>query len=126
MNFRSFLILMSLATAGAWIAWALVLHGVDPTQTGFLGFMLFYGALTISLFGTFSVFGVLVRLWKHKDAIESRVTVDASRQALLFTCLCFVSLLLFSQGWFRWWTMFLCVIIFGLIELLLQKHRPNL
>lgn len=126
MNFRSFLILMSIATTGAWIAWAMVLHGVDPTQSGFFGFMLFYGALLISLFGTFSVFGVLVRLWKYKDAIAQRVAVDASRQALLFTCLCIVSLLFFSQGWFRWWTMLLCVLIFGLVELLLQSRRHNL
>jgi hypothetical protein len=123
MNFRSFLVLMSLATAGAWIAWTLVLHGVDPTQAGFLGFLLFYGALSISLFGTFSVLGVLVRLWRYKDTIAQRVTVDASRQAFLFTCLCLVSLCLFSQGWFRWWTMLLCVLIVGLLELITQSRR---
>ncbi len=123
MNFRSFLILMSLATAGAWIAWVLVVNGVDPSHAGFLGFLLFYAALSISLFGSFCVGGVIVRLWLHKDALASRVTIDASRQAMLLTSLCMVSLLLFSQGWFRWWTMLLCVLIAGLLELLTQPHK---
>ena len=125
MNFRSFLILMSLASAGAWIGWVLVLNGVDPTHSGFLGFLLFYASLAISLFGSFTVGGVVIRLWMHKEAIASRVTVDASRQALLLTCLSIVSLVLFSQGWFRWWTMFLCVLIVGLVELMAQTRRSG-
>jgi len=125
MSFRSYLILMSIASVAAWIAWAVVLHGVDPSLSGQMGYILFYLTLSIALFGTISVFGVLVRLWKDRTAIAVRVTMQAFRQALLLTALFIGSLVLFSQGWFRWWTMLLVVIIVSFIELAFvsKKHR---
>ncbi|NQV89756.1 MAG: hypothetical protein HQ488_05510 [Parcubacteria group bacterium] len=125
MSFRSYLILMSLASVAAWIAWVVVLHGIDPSASGFMGLILFYATLSIALFGSISVFGVLFRLWKDRSAIVLRVTLQAFRQALLLTALFVSSLILFSQGWFRWWTMFLVVIIVGFVELafISQKRR---
>lgn len=117
MSFRSYLILMTLASLAAWSAWVVVLNAIDPTQSGWLGFFLFYVTFAIALFGTLSLLGIAVRLWKKQAALPARITLKAFRQALLFTALFVVSLLLFSQGWFRWWTMLLVLCIVGFIEL---------
>lgn len=125
MSFRSYLILMTIATVTAWIAWAVVIHGVDPSRSGVLGFLLFYGTLSMALFGTISILGILVRLWRLQGEIASRIALRSFRQAVLFSVLFITSLLLFSQGWFRWWTMILVVIIIAFIELLFVSSSRN-
>lgn len=133
MSFRSYLILMALATIGAWSAWVVVLHAIDPTQSGWLGFLLFYFTFGIAIFGSLALLGIAVRFWSKQKTLPVRITLKAFRQSLLFTALFIVSLLLFSQGWFRWWTMLLVLVITGFLELtfvsqertLEHKNYPN-
>ncbi|MBI4438036.1 hypothetical protein HY631_03755 [Candidatus Uhrbacteria bacterium] len=133
MSFRKYLILMTLSTLAAWSAWFVVLNAVDPVAAGWLGLLLFYATLAIALFGSLALLGIAVRFWSKQKGLPVRVTLRAFRQALLLTSLFIVSLLLLSQGWFRWWTMFLVLLIVGLIELtfvssdrtLEHKNYPN-
>ncbi|NQV89945.1 hypothetical protein HQ487_00885 [Candidatus Uhrbacteria bacterium] len=125
MSFRSYLIFMTLGTLTAWMTWAVVLHGVDPTRAGALGLLLFYITLTMALFGSISLLGMLIRLWVSRGEIASRIAVRSFRQGVLLTTLFVSSLLLFSQGWFRWWTMFLVVVIVGLVELTFLSSRKS-
>ncbi len=125
MSFRSFLIFMSLTTLTAWVSWFVVLHGVDPSRSGAMGFLLFYLTLSVALFGTLAVTGVLVRIWRSSEVIPLRATIRASRQAILFTILIVGSLTLFSQGWFRWWSMILVVLIVAMVELVFITMRPR-
>lgn len=124
MNFRSYLILMTLATICAWIAWLVVLHGTDPVRTSGLGFVMFYGTFAIALFGTVTLASVVVRLWRKTDELFSRITLRSVRQAVLLTGLFVSSLILFANGWYRWWTMALLILITVFIELLLMT-RPG-
>lgn len=117
MSFRSYLIFMTLATVCAWTAWVVVLHGVDPTRTGVLGFILFYGTLMMAVFGTITLLGLVFRLWRTPEELSSRLTIRSFRQGILLTALFTASLFLFSHGWFRWWTMMLLVVIVALVEL---------
>jgi len=125
MNFRSYLMFMTLATVAAWIAWAVVLNGVDPTRSGLLGYLLFYVTLLMALFGTISLGGMLIRLWRSKEELPSRIAIRSFRHGILLTVLFMSSLLLFSQGWFRWWTMLLVVVIVGLIEMAFLSSRQS-
>ncbi|TAL51265.1 hypothetical protein EPN81_00335 [Patescibacteria group bacterium] len=125
MSFRSYLILMTLATVIAWIAWAVVLNGVDPTRSGILGFLLFYLTFLMALFGTISLLGLLVRLWHSRTELPSRMALRSFRQGILLTLLFTSSLILFSQGWFRWWTMLLVVVIFAFVELAFLSSRHS-
>lgn len=126
MSFRSYLIFMTLATLVAWSAWVVVLHAIDPTQSGWLGFLLFYFTFSIALFGSLALLGIAVRFWLKQSALSVRITIKAFRQSLLFTALFVVSLLLFSQGWFRWWMMLLVLLIVGFIELVFVSHERTL
>ena len=125
MSFRSYLIFMTLATLTAWIAWAVGVHGVDPTRSGSLGFFLFYLTFVMALFGTISLVGLLVRLWRSQSELPSRMAMRSFRQGILFTMLFTSSLLLFSQGWFRWWTMLLVILIFAFVELAFVSSRHS-
>lgn len=116
---------MAIATVAAWISWAVVLNGVDPTRSGLLGFVLFYLTLLMALFGTISLGEMLYRLWRSKEELASRIAVRSFRHGILLTILFMSSLLLFSQGWFRWWTMLLVVVIVGLIEMTFLSSRDS-
>lgn len=125
MSLRSYLIFMTLATVTAWIAWAVVIHGVDPSRSGTLGFLLFYVTLVMALFGTISLVGLLVRLWRSHSELPSRMVLRSFRHGILLTALFTGSLLLFSHGWFRWWTMFLVIVIVTFIELTFLSSRHS-
>ncbi|KKW31833.1 MAG: hypothetical protein UY76_C0049G0005 [Candidatus Uhrbacteria bacterium GW2011_GWA2_52_8d] len=116
---------MALATVAAWISWAVVLHGVDPTRSEILGLLLFYVTFVMALFGTISLGGLLIRLWRSDTELPSRMAVRSLRQGILLTLLFTGSLLLFSQGWFRWWTMLLVIIIVGFVELAFLSSRHS-
>ncbi|MBI4435196.1 hypothetical protein HY630_00850 [Candidatus Uhrbacteria bacterium] len=125
MSFHRYLLFMAIATVAAWISWAVVLNGVDPTRSGLLGFVLFYLTLLMALFGTISLGEMLYRLWRSKEELASRIAVRSFRHGILLTILFMSSLLLFSQGWFRWWTMLLVVVIVGLIEMTFLSSRDS-
>lgn len=121
MSFRSFLIFMSLSTVAAWIAWVVVINGIDPTRAGAFGLILFYITLGIAFFGSLSIFGVIIRLWLHKNEIVSRLTLRSSRQAFILASIFILALILFSNGLLMWWSMLLIVMIGALSELFLSK-----
>ena len=117
---------MTCATLAAWSAWIVVLNAIDPTQSGWLGFLLFYSTFSIALFGSLSLLGIAIRFWSKQEILPARITLKAFRQSLLLTTLFVVSLILFSQGWFRWWTMLLVLFIVGFIELMFVSNERTL
>lgn len=125
MSFRSYLIFMALATIVAWIAWVVVLHSVDPTRSGYVGLLLFYLTLIMAVFGTISVLGLLVRLWRSKSELPSRIALRSFRHGILLSTLIVSSLIVLSQGWFRWWIMLLMVLIVALLEMAFLSSRQS-
>lgn len=109
---------MAIATVAAWIAWIFVIHSVDPTQAGLLGFLLFYGTLSIAVLGTSVLFGTLLRVWFRPAQVLYRQTLRSFRQGFLLTGLFVGTLFLFAQNIFHWWTAMLLMLLFILIELL--------
>lgn len=123
MSFRWFLLIMTLATAAAWIGWVFVIHSIDPTQAGGLGFLLFYLTLLIALLGTAVLFGTLLRLWLCPNDIPYRQTIRAFRQAFILCGLFFSTLILLAGDVFRWWNALLVLALFTLIELLFISRK---
>jgi hypothetical protein len=123
MNFRSYIIVMALATLAAWISWALVMHGIDPVRSGTLGFFLFFMTLDMAILGSMAIVGVLFRLWRSRGELASRIVVRSLRQGILLSSLFIASLVFFSHGWFRWWTMLLMVLIAAGVELAFLSSR---
>jgi hypothetical protein len=118
MNFKDYLIVMSLASVAAWIAWLVVLVSIDPTRTSQMGFVFFYVTLAIALTGTLSIAGAGIRTWAKKDELVSRHVSISLRQSILFTGLVLGSIFLLSLDLFTWLTAMLLIIILALIELI--------
>lgn len=116
---------MSLTTVAAWTAWVVVLHGVDPTRSGVIGFVLFYLTFIMAVFGSLSILGLLIRLWRSKTDLPSRLAIRSFRHGILLSILLTSSLILFSQTWFRWWTMLLVVFIVTLVEMAFLSSRHS-
>ncbi len=126
MSFRDYLLLMGGGTVASWIAWWVVLFGVDPVRSGGLGFLLFYLTLALALVGTFAVAGTAVRVWRHRNELVSRHVARSLRQAILFTIIFLGSLMLMASGLFRWWTAGLLILAIALVELtFVSGRRPS-
>jgi len=116
---------MGVASAVAWIAWLVVVNAIDPTRSGLLGFILFYGSLASALLGTLSVAGVLIRIWLKKDEILVRMSARSFRQALLLTVLFIGGLVLSGLGLLRWWTLVLFILIVSIFEMIFLSLKKK-
>src|SRR3989338_9717432 len=95
MSLRLYLIVMAFVSVCAFIAWLVVLHSIDPTKSGFLGFCLFYITLGIAFLSSVTLFGTLIRVWFRKDQVVYRQVVRSLRQGLILSAL-FLTALVFS------------------------------
>jgi len=126
MTFRGYMILMMLATIGAWASWIVVLVSINPSKAGFLGYLFFYTTLAIALLGTLSVVGAGIRIWLRQEELVSRHVWKAFRQSILLSILIIVSLLMMPVGLFSWWTGLLLIIMLALVELAwMSSKRPT-
>ncbi|MBT5808344.1 hypothetical protein HOI18_03670 [Candidatus Uhrbacteria bacterium] len=127
MSFRFFLIVMSIASVTAWIAWAVVVNAIDPTRAGFLGFILFFLTLTTAMVGTLTVLGVMGRIWMKNEELVVTLSVRAFRQALLLSSVFIGALVLSGFALLRWWSVLLILLIVSIVELIFLslKKRPS-
>lgn len=116
MSLIRYLITMSIATLVAAASWVLVIIFLDPSATGVIGVMLFFGSFFLMVFGLASTIGFLLRSLFQRREQPFRLVAISFRQAGLFAILLSVGLLLQSQRLFTWWTAFLLLVILSLVE----------
>jgi len=127
MSFRVYIILMIVGTLVAWLGWSVVVWSVDPQQAGGLGFGMFFLTLLMSLIGTITLFGLLVRLviMKRRELIIREVKTSF-RHAVLLSAVSTVSLIFSAQGWLSWWVLIVFIAVAGVLEyvsLIIQHSR---
>jgi hypothetical protein len=126
MTFRQFVILMSVATASLWLGWWWTVISIDPSATNWLGFLLFYVSLFLSLIGTFTLLGVFLRKMKMHDAVIFQLVLLSARQSILLSSLFVVLLLLQAQRILNIWITLILVIGVFLLEFsILYKDHKN-
>lgn len=108
---------MAIATVAAWAGWIVVLVAIDPTSSGWLGFLFFYLTLGMAVMGTLSIAGAGIRVWTKRDELVSRHVSRSFRQGLLLAFLCMGALGLLAAGLFTWWTALLLILLISLFEL---------
>ncbi len=118
MSLRLYLIIMTLFSLASWIAWLIVVHAIDPTKSGFLGYFLFFVTLGISFLSSVTLFGTLIRVWLKKDQVVYRHVIRSLRQGLIFTFLFLIALILSGLSLLVWWVMLLLVSIAVVLELI--------
>lgn len=117
MTFKDYSIVMAIATVAAWAGWIVVLVAIDPTSSGWLGFLFFYLTLGMAMMGTLSIAGAGIRVWTKRDELVSRHVSRSFRQGLLLALLCTGALGLLAAGLFTWWTALLLILLISLFEL---------
>jgi len=125
MSLRLYLIIMGAATAIAWGLFGYVVLTIDPLITNWLGFALFYSALSIALIGAISLLGFVVRFILLKNELVFRSVKEAFRQSILLTILLVVSLFLLSKNLFTWLNAAALAIGLTVFEFFLVSYRKN-
>jgi len=119
MTLKKYLIIMTLATLACWGLFSVVVAGIDPNTTNWIGFSFFYLSLFLALWGTSAVLGFFVRFVLLHQNLAFRAVGDAFRQSFFFSTLIVSSLGLLSRDLFTWLNILLLVLILSFIELFL-------
>ena len=125
MTLRQYLIIMSMMTVVCWGAWGYVILIINPEVTNWIGFLLFYLSLFLSLIGTAALVGFIIRFVFLKQKLAWRSVKEAFRQSFLFSSLITVSLLLLAKGLFTWLNLIFLVIGLTVLEFFLISYEKN-
>jgi len=125
MTLSKYLGVMSILTAFCWGIFFFVASLVDPTATNWLGFVLFYLALFISLIGTTALIGFILRFIALKKELAFNLVKVAFRQSFLFSLFVIIILILKSQSLFNWLNLLLLMVIFMILELFLISYQKS-
>jgi hypothetical protein len=119
MTLKRYLTIMSLMSFLCWLIWFYLLWLIDPENTNFIGFFLFYFSLFLSLIGTSAIIGFLIKFVLLKKDLAFRIVKETFRQSFLFSLLIIVSLILLSFSLFTWLNLFFLIIALSILEYLL-------
>jgi hypothetical protein len=125
MTLRWYLATMISATLACWGSWIYVLWSVNPQTAGTTGLAIFYGSLALALTGTGAVVGFFVRFIFLRYKLVKYLVLDSFRQALLFTLLIILSLMLLSYQLFSWLNLFFLIIGLSMLELFMISYRKT-
>lgn len=123
MTLRKYLAVMLVLTLICWGIFLFVTNLVDPTATNWLGFLLFYLALFLSLVGTAALAGFIIRFIAWRRELAFNQVKIAFRQSFLFALFVIIILILKSQQLFNWLNLGLLVIIFAILELFFASYQ---
>ena len=122
MTLKRYLLLMFLATLLCWLALASVMFYINPSEAGIVGFTLLYISLFLSLIGTFSLTGFILRVWLTTAPIFKQVIVSF-RQSILFAILVSVGLAMQSQEVLTWWILLILIAMIVFIEAIFNLNK---
>ncbi|MBU1203406.1 hypothetical protein KKH39_05180 [Patescibacteria group bacterium] len=126
MTIRSYNIAMLLATVLAWLGFFIIINSFDPYQGGLSIFLMFYFTLFLSILGTLSLLGFLLRsVWNRKRGIARVMVMESFRQAVIFSSVLLVALFLQSLRLLTWWNTLLLVVLATTIEFVFLVFRAN-
>jgi len=116
MTLKQLLLSMLVATIICWFIWAMILTQVDPTDSGSIGFALFYISLFFSLLGSFFLVSFGWRKVFTKFAMDYKLVGTSFRQSVFFAILVIGILSLQSQGLLTWWNIILIIFALTIVE----------
>ena len=123
MSLRLYLVLMILATALCWSAFASVISIVNPETTNWLGFLLFYLSLFLSLVGTTAIIGFIIRFIGLKHELVLYSVKAAFRQSFLFAFFIIAILFLLAHNLFSWLNVLLLIVGLSVLEFFILSYR---
>lgn len=118
---------MCVASIIAWAMFVLVIFSFDPAVAGLTGFFLFYISIFLSIFGSFSVVGILIKYKIMKnDEVVFRQVKRTFRQAFVFALFIVVILFLAQYEFLNWWIFSILLTLYVFVEGLFFTNRKHL
>lgn len=124
MTLKGYSVIMVFTTIISWILWTMIITVVDPEVTNWIGFVLFYFSLFLSLLGTSALVGFFIRIMMKQELVF-RLVKDAFRQSFLFSSLILVSLFLLSKDLFSWLNVVFLVLGLSVLEFVLLSYEQK-
>lgn len=125
MTLKNYLLVMGTTTLICWGIFALMLNLIDPTSTNWLGFLLFYISLFLSLSGTAALLGFAIRFGLMRRELVFYAVSTAFRQSFLFALFITVALFMLSKNLFTWLNILLLLVVFTILELFVSSYKKN-
>lgn len=113
---------MTIMTSVCWLVCGVVLWTIDPIETNWIGFSLFYLSSFLSVMGTATIVGFLIRFIALKQVLAFRAVKNAFRQSFLFALLIVVSFFLLSKDLFSCLNLFFLIISLLVLEFFLLGY----
>jgi len=125
MTLKVYLTLMVITTLICWTAFAFVLWTVNPEQTNWSGFLLFYLSLFLAITGSATIVGFLIRFRSLKRELAFRLVKTAFRQSFIFAFLIVSTLFLLSRDLFTWLNLALLVVGLSVLEFFMISYSKT-
>ncbi len=117
---------MLLATALAWLGFFIIISSFDPTEGSWLVYAMFYSILFLSILGSLSILGFLLRsLFNRKRGRPKIIATESFRQAIIFSAVLTLALMLQAARILTWWNMVLLIILATVVEFVILVFRQN-
>ena len=126
MTAKNYNIFMLLATFLAWLGFFILMGNFDPQQADLAVFILFYAVLFLALLGTIALFGFWLRiLLNRKKRLPRFMALEAFRQALIFSLVIIIALLLQASRLLTWWNISLLALVAAFLEFVILLFRQK-
>ncbi|MBU1999155.1 MAG: hypothetical protein KKE64_06635 [Candidatus Omnitrophica bacterium] len=126
MSIRGYNLMMLVATGIAWLGFFIIINNFDPQAANLVIFSLFYFILFLSILGTLSLLGFLLRsLWNRKRARPRLMATESFRQALIFAAVLIIALWLQAGRVLTWWNMLLLIVLATVVEFSILVFRQS-
>lgn len=126
MNIRAYNLIMLLATILAWLGFFIIISSFDPTEGSWLVYAMFYSILFLSILGSLSLIGFLFRsILNNKKSRPRLLAIESFRQAIIFSAVLVLALMLQAGRILTWWNMTLLIVLATVVEFVILVFRQN-
>ena len=125
MSLRLYLLIMSVMTVLCWLAFGYVVWTVNPEATNLTGFGLFYLSFFLSICGTASIAGFLIRFVFLRHELIINTVKIAFRQSFLFAGFIVAALLMSSHSLLTWLNLLILIVGLSVLEFFLLSYGRN-
>jgi len=125
MSLRSYIILMLITTLACYLAFLAIIYFFEPSENNALVLILFYTSAFLCLVGTFSLLGLVLRVFFTSDQLIFRKVITSFRQSIWFALLIIISLYLKNKDLLAWRNIILLILALALLELFFMSYKAK-
>jgi len=116
---------MGAMTIISWLVFTYIIFNINPEKTNWIGFLMFYASLAISLIGTAALIGFIVRFVFLRKAVVFYSVRNAFRQSIFFSFFIITVLLLLSKNLFSWLNVVILIIGISILEYFILNYSKH-